>query len=194
MKGQNKKTLVVERASELFHQRGYMRVSLAEIAAASDMNQGNLYYYFKTKGELATAVLSHCDAVLKETFQSLEELSPMDRLRVFFDHIGKRATNYVEWGCPIAGLNIDMLLELGDEFHNEVPAVYQTYLGWFEQNLVQAGLPKKVASRESLLFLSGLQGAFHTAHLLKHQEVIPLFLKSLNARLDQIADSPERCL
>lgn len=186
MKRQNRKALLVEKASELFLKKGYMRVSLAEIATTCDMNQGNVYYYFKTKREIAAAVLGHCDAELKTVFLSLEELPPLERLKTFLTHIEKRTANYVEWGCPIAGLTVEMILDLGEDFEDNVPAVYRTYLSWFEENLIQAGLAKKAASKESLLLLSGLQGAFHTAHLLKSEEVIPLYIENICTRLDRL--------
>ncbi|MEM9623974.1 MAG: TetR/AcrR family transcriptional regulator [Pseudomonadota bacterium] len=186
IKGQQKRALVVAKASQLFHQKGYMRVSLAEIATACEMNQGNLYYYFKTKKALAAAVLSHCDDEITGIFASMDELPPLDRLRAFFNHIEMRTENYVEWGCPIAGLSADMLLEAGAEFHRSVPKVYQTYLRWFERNLMEAGLSKSAASRESTLLLSGLQGAFHTAHLLHDATVIPIFVSEVRRRLEHI--------
>jgi AcrR family transcriptional regulator len=43
-------------ASQLLHQKGVESTTLVDIAAAADVPAGNVYYYFKTKDEIITAV------------------------------------------------------------------------------------------------------------------------------------------
>jgi TetR/AcrR family transcriptional repressor of nem operon len=44
-------------AIEQFHQNGYARTSLVDVAKAADLSAGNIFYYFKAKDDLARAVI-----------------------------------------------------------------------------------------------------------------------------------------
>jgi AcrR family transcriptional regulator len=47
-------------ATKLAHGRGFRETSLADIAEAARVPVGNVYYYFKTKQELAEAAVERC--------------------------------------------------------------------------------------------------------------------------------------
>ncbi len=53
----DKRTRLVETATKLAYGRGFRETSLADIAEAARVPVGNVYYYFKTKEELAEAVV-----------------------------------------------------------------------------------------------------------------------------------------
>src|SRR5258706_13825423 len=52
----DKRTRLIETATKLAYGRGFRETSLADIADAARVPVGNVYYYFKTKEELAEAV------------------------------------------------------------------------------------------------------------------------------------------
>ena len=52
----DKRTRLIETATKLAYGRGFRETSLADIAEAARVPVGNVYYYFKTKEELAEAV------------------------------------------------------------------------------------------------------------------------------------------
>ncbi len=158
-------------------------MSLADIANSTQMRQGNVYYYFKTKQELATAVLAHCDATLKDTIRLLEDLPPHERLTKFLDHIADQSTNYSQWGCPIAGLSVEMLLELQGNNDVQLLHVYTTYLNWFERTFKELGLTAPAAKQRSGLLLAGLQGSIHVAHVSGNDRVIHDFAESAKQQI-----------
>src|SRR6266850_429827 len=53
----DKRTRLSETATKLAYGRGFRETSLADIAEAARVPVGNVYYYFKTKEELAEAVV-----------------------------------------------------------------------------------------------------------------------------------------
>ena len=53
----DKRTRLIETATKLAYGRGFRETSLADIAEAARVPVGNVYYYFKTKEELAEAVV-----------------------------------------------------------------------------------------------------------------------------------------
>jgi AcrR family transcriptional regulator len=58
---------VLEVTLALFNERGADRVTTAEIADAAGINEGNLYYYFQKKEQLALALFDFFAAALIET-------------------------------------------------------------------------------------------------------------------------------
>src|SRR6267143_1760784 len=53
----DKRTRLIETATKLAYGRGFRETSLSDIAEAARVPVGNVYYYFKTKEELAEAVV-----------------------------------------------------------------------------------------------------------------------------------------
>lgn len=53
---------ILDAALELFNGRGPDRVTTAEIALAVDINEGNLYYHFRTKESLVLALFARFEA------------------------------------------------------------------------------------------------------------------------------------
>jgi len=51
------RTRILDAAYALFRRRGYTRVSMDEIAAATAVTKRTLYYHFRSKDELLAAVL-----------------------------------------------------------------------------------------------------------------------------------------
>ncbi len=54
----------------LFNERGVARVTTAEIAEAASINEGNLYYYFQKKEQLALALFDRFAAALLEVAEA----------------------------------------------------------------------------------------------------------------------------
>lgn len=53
---------ILDAALDLFNDRGPDRVTTAEIALAVDINEGNLYYHFRTKELLVLALFARFEA------------------------------------------------------------------------------------------------------------------------------------
>jgi AcrR family transcriptional regulator len=83
-KGDQRREAIVAAAARLFWVNGFSATSIADIARAAGVPQGNMFYYFRTKAELAIAV---ADVFVGET-QSLileaETASPDPRERIRF--------------------------------------------------------------------------------------------------------------
>lgn len=56
---QDRQTLILDRALELFAQHGYAGTGMRAIARASGIREATLYHYFATKGALMDALISH---------------------------------------------------------------------------------------------------------------------------------------
>ena len=64
----------MERAAELFAERGVAGTSLDEVLAAAGAGKGQLYHYFRGRDELVEAAVAHrCAQVLAGLTQALGE-------------------------------------------------------------------------------------------------------------------------
>lgn len=82
-KGQATREKILKTANDLFYLQGYNATGLDRIIAEAGIAKGNFYYHFKTKEELATAVLDwHRDLAFKEIEldKILAEPSPLKAL------------------------------------------------------------------------------------------------------------------
>ena len=52
MPGEEKRQRLIETATQVMYQQGTHRTTLADVAQASGVPLGNIYYYFKTKDAL----------------------------------------------------------------------------------------------------------------------------------------------
>src|SRR5258708_37133746 len=98
----DKRTRLIETATKLAYGRGFRETSLADIAEAARVPVGNVYYYFKTKEELAEAVVERRLEEFHAARAEWDRLSsPKERLVAF---LGSGAANRVQparGGCPV---------------------------------------------------------------------------------------------
>ncbi len=69
----NKREKLIESATKLFHQAGFKDTSIADVAEDSGVPLGNVYYYFKTKDDLAAAVIEQRTENIKNWAKQWEE-------------------------------------------------------------------------------------------------------------------------
>src|SRR4030042_5862164 len=86
-RGRATKHKVVKAARHLFKYQGYKNTTIEDISEASGVKRGNLYFYFKSKEELAFAVI---DDALKREFPFLDRImgegsDPLTRVGLMID-------------------------------------------------------------------------------------------------------------
>lgn len=103
-KGMRNREALVSAAARLFWQGGFHGTSLADIAKAAGIPVGNLYYYFKTKSEVALAVAS---GFVADTQDMLDEIAatspdPRRRLSLLAQRLAASQRARLTHGCPVA--------------------------------------------------------------------------------------------
>src|SRR6202030_3096378 len=100
----DKRTRLIETAMKLAYGRGFRETSLADIAEAARVPVGNVYYYFKTKEELAEAVVERRLEEFRAARAEWDRLSsPKERLFAFVDTIHGNREQLARGGCPLGG-------------------------------------------------------------------------------------------
>lgn len=178
---------LIEAAATLFHQRGYAEVSLYDIAAAAGMKQGNVYYYFKTKQDLATAVLERW----RDIFQGLVERTratrdPRRKIIQFLDQAAEIAGIYARWGCPIAGLSSELLAVLSPRDARAMPRVYEAHIAFLSAAFAAMGYDAARSRSESYALLSALQGTIHVSHVMNDVEILLAFIRQRKKSVSEI--------
>jgi TetR/AcrR family transcriptional regulator, transcriptional repressor for nem operon len=103
---QAKRERLVAAATQLLHQQGIERTTLADIAKAADVPAGNVYYYFKTKDDVIAAVIQAHERQIKTTLAVIDShhRSPRSRLRAFVREFTSQSEMVAQHGCPLGGL------------------------------------------------------------------------------------------
>src|SRR6266700_3287151 len=108
-RGRASRERIVERAAELFAERGIAATSLDEVLAAAGAGKGQFYHYFRSRDELAAAAVGHrCAQVVAGLTQALGGVSSLAGLEqalagfvAGFEQMGMP-------GCPIGTLSAEV--------------------------------------------------------------------------------------
>src|SRR3990167_1531110 len=100
----DKRVRLIEAAKVLIHQKGFNLTTLADIAQEADVPLGNVYYYFKTKEAIGSAVIEKRGTEWAERLAAWNETSdPLARLVFMLKYGLEDLEMTAHYGCPIGG-------------------------------------------------------------------------------------------
>src|SRR6266702_3321835 len=104
-RGRASRERIVERAAELFAERGIAATSLDEVIAAAGAGKGKFYHYFRSRDELAAAAVGYrCTQVVAGLTQALGGVSSLAGLEHALDGFIAGFEQTGMPGCPIGTL------------------------------------------------------------------------------------------
>lgn len=171
----NKKERLIESAAILFHRNGLMATSLADIAKHADIPIGNVYYYFKTKDDLAVAAITKRREQFAASYTLLSETmaDPRERLIEAIEHYNKIRDDYAKYGCPIGKIVNDTDAEK-DHIAQIATAVLADFVAWAKLQFIELGHDDDSESY-AISLMAGIQGAvvmakaFHSEKILQNE-------------------------
>lgn len=179
-----KRERLVEAAGRIIYARGYAGTTLARVAADAEVPLGNLYYYFKTREDLASAVIAFRVDELRGLFASLEgKRSPVERLRAAIAAFEGQADSIVERGCPFGGLALDLEKSESAELATEAKRIFSVQLDWFEAQFQALGARADGARARAFELLCAIQGACLVALGIKDADLFRRRLRALSRQL-----------
>jgi TetR/AcrR family transcriptional regulator, transcriptional repressor for nem operon len=101
---------IIAKSAELFNQKGFAGVSMADIMAATGLQKGGIYNHFASKEEIAIAAFDYAFSQVQQRYRKALRASPrsLDRLLHFIDLFRENYNNpAVKGGCPIMNTAID---------------------------------------------------------------------------------------
>ena len=154
----DKRARIVDTAARLVHENGFHRTSLADIAQASGVPLGNLYYYFKTKEAIGDALIEKRSAALAALRAKWDaELEPRARVEAFIQATIDGRDIVARSGCSIGTLCAELHKD-PSPLAERAGALLHGFLHWLE---AQFRLLGKGAESRDLAFhlVAALQGA-----------------------------------
>jgi TetR/AcrR family transcriptional regulator, transcriptional repressor for nem operon len=180
-----KRERLIAAARQLFHEQGVEKTTLADIAAAADVPAGNVFYYFKTKDALVSAVIGAYGAAqvsLARTFDRQE--TPQARLKAMVRSWVDRRELFASHGCPVGSL----ASELGkreDGLHGESAVVLSGLIDWAEEQFTAMG--REDARELAVAFVAAYEGVSLLANVLQDPSLITTEAQRLEAWIDGLA-------
>src|SRR3984957_20089706 len=176
----DKRTRLIETATKLAYGRGFRETSLADIAEAARVPVGNVYYYFKTKEELAEALVERRLEEVRVAQAGWDRLSaPKQRLLAFVGSVHANREQLARGGCPVGGLCSELHKE-GGALAKKSAALFNEPMRWLEEQFRAVGHEKD--SRELAVHLfSAFQGMAAVALGTNDREVVVMETKRLKA-------------
>lgn len=168
----SKRDRLVDSAATLFHHNGLTSTSLADIAKHADIPIGNVYYYFKTKEELAQAAVSKRKEQFSAAYALLEEhiADPRQRLIEAMLYFDKVRDEYARFGCPIGKIISDADSEK-DAVVQTAAQVLEDFVVWSERQFRNLGHGSD-ARRYAVSLMAGVQGSTLMAKALRQPNII----------------------
>lgn len=166
-----KRSRLIQAAMTLVYRHGFKETRLADIAAEANVPPGNVYYYFKTKEEIGSAIVEERLSQVKMLQRKLDGLdSPQERLCAFVQMTLDNRKTLAQGGCPIGTLCTELHKEDG-LLAKQSTVLFAEMLAWLKTQFEALG---KVGDSQGLAvhLLAALQGAAVVAHTLSDPEIV----------------------
>ncbi len=173
----DKRERLVDAAVTLFYHRGYGQTSLSDIAEQSGVPLGNVYYYFKTKDDLANAVITERTHHQNDMFAYCEQGNePQASLLCFLDVLTDLSGDVAKYGCPIGSL-CQELNKNDTALADKADALLQQALTWSTKQF------KCMGHKDAAKLAQHLMATMHGASLLTNTFNKPSIIKEEATRM-----------
>lgn len=181
----DKRERLLEAAKVLIHRHGFNQTTLAHIAEESGVPLGNVYYYFRTKDDIARAVIEEYVDHFRGMVRAIEdrEPDPKGRLMAYLKTHADMRDKIAEHGCPVGSLCQELnkertpLAETADE-------VIKVQVKWVTDQFREMG--RKDARDLGIEFIARLQGLALLANSLKDPDVMARQTRRFQLWLDSM--------
>jgi TetR/AcrR family transcriptional repressor of nem operon len=171
MKEINKRIRLLEAANKLVHAQGFNQTTLADIAKEADVPLGNVYYYFKTKEDIGSALIEHRANFYRGLRDSWNKgPDPKARLHSFIQMTIDNREMLARSGCPIGSLCQELHKEDGP-LARKAGNMFAELLEWLEVQFRLLGKEGESADL-ALHILSVLEGVSLLTNTFKDPEMM----------------------
>jgi TetR/AcrR family transcriptional repressor of nem operon len=163
---------ILQEASQLFRERGFQDVTVAEVMKAAELTHGAFYSHFESKDALMAAATEYAMETtltgVRKAFGSAKSRAAYAGRYLSAEHRDNPAT-----GCPIAALS--------GEIRHE-PAVKEVFTARLKAIVNEMGGDRA----EALLKLSAMVGALTIARAVSDQTFSQEILQKVKKELDRL--------
>lgn len=180
MAANNKRDRLIKAATHLFRIHGVHKTSLADIAKQARIPIGNVYYYFKTKEELALASIELRRQTLETAFKRLDEGIDDPRLRLIeaLTYYDRTLEEYTKYGCPVSSIIFNGDTP-DDPIVKAAASIHADFVSWAQIQFNALGHSDE--SRQfAIAFIAGIQGAIIMAKTFADEQLLSTELARLS--------------
>lgn len=164
-KGDLRREAIVAAAAGLFWIDGFAATSIADIARSAGVPPGNMFYYFRTKADLAMAV---ADVFVDETQSLISEseaasADPRQRIRFLLQRLAQSNRSRVDNGCPISAAVRDFRGS-APEASARAGQSFELLVGFIARELQKTGSRPSLAMARARAVVIEWQGGISLAH------------------------------
>jgi TetR/AcrR family transcriptional repressor of nem operon len=182
-----KRERLVTAAQQVFHRHGVEKATLADIAAAAGVPLGNVYYYFRTKDALVSAVIERYGRSYDVMSAELDQHEqPADRLRALLRALTSRREQLASYGCPIGSLSSELDKRDG-VLRTEAAGVLSSIIDWAEPQFQAMG--RDDARELAVALIASYEGITVLASALRDPSLITAEAERLERWIDSLAPS-----
>ncbi len=156
------KSLIIDVATKLFQQKGYMGVGLSEIIKACNLSKGALYHHFPNgKEELLIACLHSLEDAITTDIEEMFKRFPTTKEATKF--MIDKLIVHLETEGTISGYTFSSIVSemasLSDPVRNACAHLYQKMQDIYLNKLIEDGFSKDKAHRVALMMTASIEGA-----------------------------------
>lgn len=146
-------------------------------------NTRSVYYHFRTKEDLAHAVIqTHADDI-RRRFSGWDELpEPRQRLKALLASSAHYVGIFARYGCPYGTLAVELDKE-EDALVAPVGNLLGLYVDWVTTQYRQLGAGDQ-ARAQAVVFVAAMQGAYLLANAFRDPELLETELARLAVAVD----------
>jgi TetR/AcrR family transcriptional repressor of nem operon len=183
-----KRERLVTAARRVLYEHGVEKTTLADIAAAADVPLGNVYYYFKTKDALVSAVIESYQHSYGEISAELDQHEgPAGRLKALVGVLTSRRDRLASYGCPIGSLSSE-LDKREDAMRADAGIILTGLIDWAEVQFRAMG--REDARELAVALIAAYEGIALIAATLRDPSLISVEGDRLNRWIDSLAETP----
>ncbi|WP_062317289.1 TetR/AcrR family transcriptional regulator [Demequina maris] len=162
----DKRERLTAAAVRLATTRGLAATTLGAIAEEAGVPAGSVYYYFKTREDVVSAVVEALHARQRDLMASWEaEEDPRARLTACITHHVATADDLRAHGSPVAAVCAE-LRRSGDPRATDAADIIATLVSWVAAQFAAMGFGPEAARARATHLVTGLEGAATLAHAL----------------------------
>jgi TetR/AcrR family transcriptional regulator, transcriptional repressor for nem operon len=186
-RGASKRERLVTAARRVLYEHGVEKTTLADIAAAADVPLGNVYYYFKTKDALVSAVIESYQHSYGEMSAELDQQeSPADRLKALVRALTSRRDQLASYGCPIGSLSSE-LDKREDALRSDAGTILAGLIDWADVQFRAMG--RQDARDLAVALIAAYEGIALLAATLRDPSLISAEGDRLNRWIDSLDET-----
>ena len=180
-----KRQRLIAATSQLLHQQGAEKTTLADIAQAANVPVGNVYYYFKTKDDIIAAVIEAHVQQAKAALAAIDSRhhSPKSRLKALVGEYVDQSEVIARYGCPYGSLCSELDKRPASPGF-AVAELMRVPIEWAEEQFRALG--RRDAHDLAVSLIAAYEGSALLANTFRDPDVLIREARRLNRWIDEL--------